>query len=253
MLSEREWKNAEEAMNVLRKTATTERERFFHPPLELTAPLTPTQQEELDETRRILKWTKKEEPDSPLWQRCLQEECRASSAIEDESRKEMLEDHEKALSRSLREKPSRKSLLRMHSTLAGRLPHAQAGQYRTVNVRVGNHRGAEYREVPKLMTGLFHYLEKSEDDPVIKAAWGHIQFETIHPFADGNGRTGRGLISQVLGFPLPLSEWIVERRWDYYAALSQGNWEEYLRWVLEGMREQGRRYRPAPEASSKKS
>ena len=179
-----------------------------------------------------------------MWRECAKAETRASAAIEEEFRQELLDDHLKALERSLREKPSRRSLLKMHKTLAARMFHAKPGQYRTVNVRVGNHRGAEHREVPRLMNALFEYLEKSADNPIVRAAWGHAQFETVHPFADGNGRTGRAIISQMLQFPLPLSEWILDRRQEYYSMLGQGNWERYLDWFLAGIAEQGEKYQP---------
>ena len=62
--------------------------------------------------------------------------------------------------------------------------------------------------------------------PVLaKAAIAHLQFETIHPFEDGNGRVGRALLHCVLHrdltlpIPLPLSSAIDTRREDYYAAL----------------------------------
>ena len=61
--------------------------------------------------------------------------------------------------------------------------------------------------------------------PLMKAAMCHLQFESIHPFVDGNGRTGRALLHCVLQrdmphqLPLPLSAAITERRQDYYASL----------------------------------
>ncbi|NAZ80268.1 Fic family protein [Kineococcus sp. R8] len=53
-------------------------------------------------------------------------------------------------------------------------------------------------EVPALLTDLVEYLESDLHPPVVQAALAHAQFETIHPFADGNGRTGRALIHVVL-------------------------------------------------------
>ncbi len=54
------------------------------------------------------------------------------------------------------------------------------------------------RFVAGLMEDLVGYLNNSDHPPVLKAAIMHAQFETIHPFADGNGRTGRALIHTVL-------------------------------------------------------
>jgi cell filamentation protein, protein adenylyltransferase len=82
--------------------------------------------------------------------------------------------------------------------------------------------------------------------PVIKAGLAHAQFETIHPFLDGNGRVGRLLVSLllvvdgVLSQPfLYLSLYFKEHRGDYYDALQRiridGAWEEWLRFYLIGV------------------
>lgn len=52
--------------------------------------------------------------------------------------------------------------------------------------------------VPRLMEDLCRFLTATDGNPVIRAAIAHAQFETIHPFVDGNGRTGRALIHTVL-------------------------------------------------------
>lgn len=52
--------------------------------------------------------------------------------------------------------------------------------------------------VPDLMTDLVSYLNGSAHGPLVQAAMVHAQFETIHPFADGNGRVGRALVHTVL-------------------------------------------------------
>ncbi|MFT3971278.1 MAG: Fic family protein [Micropruina sp.] len=52
--------------------------------------------------------------------------------------------------------------------------------------------------VPRLMEDLVHYLNGAAQAPLIQAAMVHAQFETIHPFSDGNGRVGRALIHTVL-------------------------------------------------------
>ena len=53
-------------------------------------------------------------------------------------------------------------------------------------------------EVPRLMADLSRFVTATEGNPVVRAAIAHAQFETIHPFIDGNGRTGRALIHTVL-------------------------------------------------------
>jgi len=53
-------------------------------------------------------------------------------------------------------------------------------------------------EVPDLLDDLARYLSSDEHPALLQAALAHSQFETIHPFADGNGRTGRALIQLVL-------------------------------------------------------
>lgn len=53
-------------------------------------------------------------------------------------------------------------------------------------------------DVPRLVADLARFLTATEGNPVVRAAIAHAQFETIHPFIDGNGRTGRALIHTVL-------------------------------------------------------
>ncbi len=89
--------------------------------------------------------------------------------------------------------------------------------------------------------------EAGSMDPLVAMAIAHYQFEAIHPFADGNGRTGRimnilmlmsaGLINQPI---LYLSRYIIEKKDEYYRLLLEvtrdGNWEEWVLFVLEGIR-----------------
>lgn len=86
--------------------------------------------------------------------------------------------------------------------------------------------------------------EKDGIDPLIKMALMHYQFEAIHPFTDGNGRTGRILlllylkIEKLLDIPaLYLSEYIIKNKTDYYTKLrnvtEKGAWEEWILYMLE--------------------
>lgn len=90
--------------------------------------------------------------------------------------------------------------------------------------------------------------EETSLDPLIRMAVAHYQFEAIHPFTDGNGRTGRILNSLFLVeeglLPLPilyLSRYIIARKADYYrlllAVTRDGAWEEWLLYMLRGVEE----------------
>ncbi|MFO7691260.1 MAG: Fic family protein [Cryobacterium sp.] len=85
-------------------------------------------------------------------------------------------------------------------------------------------------------------------DPLVRMAAGHYQFEAIHPFSDGNGRTGRVLNSlfliqeHLLTVPiLYLSRFIIARKADYYRLLldvtRRDAWEPWVMFVLEGVEE----------------
>lgn len=89
-----------------------------------------------------------------------------------------------------------------------------------------------------------YFNNKNEDpDPLIKMAILHYQFEAIHPFPDGNGRTGRILMTLYLmgqgrlRFPvLFLSDYILNHKTEYYAALRavtyEGKWKEWIEYIL---------------------
>jgi len=83
-------------------------------------------------------------------------------------------------------------------------------------------------------------------DPLIKLAVIHYQFEAIHPFTDGNGRTGRILnilflvMKDLLDFPvLYLSKYIIEKKNDYYRLLrnvtTKRDWEPWIHFMLEAI------------------
>ena len=93
------------------------------------------------------------------------------------------------------------------------------------------------------------YLHQQEDiDVLIRMAVAHYQFEAIHPFTDGNGRTGRLLNTlylveqELLTLPiLYLSRYIIENKDDYYANLlrvtTHQSWEKWVLYVLNGVEE----------------
>ena len=104
--------------------------------------------------------------------------------------------------------------------------------------------------VPGCMSALEHFLH-DENHPypiLLKAALAHVQFETIHPFLDGNGRVGRLLISFILHHEgvltcplLYLSLYFKQHRSEYYRLLgrvrTEGDWEAWIDFFLEGVRE----------------
>ena len=76
---------------------------------------------------------------------------------------------------------------------------ADPGYYRKQSVRVGNLVPPPPLRVPEAMTELERYINTDSTLPLlIKAGLAHVQFETIHPFLDGNGRIGRLLIVLML-------------------------------------------------------
>lgn len=101
--------------------------------------------------------------------------------------------------------------------------------------------------IKDLLTNWERFLHEEDDiDPLIKMAVSHYQFEAIHPFYDGNGRTGRILNvlylieRDLLTLPiLYLSRFIVQNKQDYYQFLNQvtsnQNWEQWLLFMLTGV------------------
>ncbi len=103
--------------------------------------------------------------------------------------------------------------------------------------------------VRELLANWERFLHQQRQlDPLIRMAVGHYQFEAIHPFTDGNGRTGRILNSlfliheKLLSLPiLYLSRYIIAHREDYNRLLlevtSQQHWEAWLLYLIEGVGE----------------
>ncbi|MDF1557953.1 MAG: Fic family protein [ANME-2 cluster archaeon] len=99
------------------------------------------------------------------------------------------------------------------------------------------------------MEGLESFLHSKDDiPPLVKIALIHAQFETIHPFLDGNGRIGRLLISfylvwkEILSKPLLyLSYYLKNNRNEYYDLLmkvrTKGAWEDWIKFFLQGVSE----------------
>lgn len=150
---------------------------------------------------------------------------------------------------------SRRLFCEVHETLmtSGRGVQRSPGQFRRNQVWIGGHRADEAQFVPPppgLLDDCFADLERFLNDadtpPVIKAALAHVQFETIHPFMDGNGRLGRLLIplvlveAGVLQEPLLyLSVFFKRHRQTYYDLLQQvrthGDWEAWLLFFVDAI------------------
>jgi Fic family protein len=112
----------------------------------------------------------------------------------------------------------------------------------------------EYDEILALMQNLDDYINNDclhDVDPLVKMAVIHHQFESIHPFFDGNGRTGRIinilflLIKDLLDLPiLYLSRYIITHKTAYYNLLQRvrtdGDWEAWILFMLKGVEETSR-------------
>lgn len=167
-------------------------------------------------------------------------------------------DHGLAVIRRHGAPPLSARLLRdVHGVLlqSGRGSHKAPGAFRRSQNWIGGTRPGTARFVPPpwpevvpAMSALERFLhDDPEPTPVlVKAALAHVQFETIHPFLDGNGRVGRLLIAlllcseRVLRHPiLYLSLYLKQHRDVYYDLLervrTEGAWETWLRFFLEGV------------------
>lgn len=106
-------------------------------------------------------------------------------------------------------------------------------------------------DIKELMSNLEKYINEPElqhVDPIVKMAVIHFQFESIHPFYDGNGRTGRIInilylvLSGLQRIPiLYLSNYIIRNKQEYYRLLQEiredNNWEDWLVFMIKGVEE----------------
>jgi Fic family protein len=109
-----------------------------------------------------------------------------------------------------------------------------AGNFRKVNVGVGGENGVSHIApqpdlVPKLMVDLFSWLRDSDEHPLIKSCVFHYEFEFIHPFSDGNGRTGRLWQSVILYhwkeafIVIPTESIVRDHQEEYYKAIEDSS------------------------------
>ncbi|MFC7199703.1 Fic family protein [Halospeciosus flavus] len=133
------------------------------------------------------------------------------------------------------------------------------GEWRTSDVYLPSPRGGQspfvpppHSKVSELMDSLEAYIQMGgEHHPLIDLAITHYQFETIHPFADGNGRLGRILIVLQLCADSYLSEpylypsaYFNRNKQDYVekmrAVSEEGNWRDWIEFFIEGIEAQAR-------------
>lgn len=181
------------------------------------------------------------------------EEGREVPAVADRARREVLN-----YFAGLRfiEKHAKKKIIRqediltLHRIVAAKvMDQGDMGRYRTIRVRVGQYVPPQPEEMSGLMLKLLEWWNKESVrlSPVLSSAILHYRFEAIHPFADGNGRTGRALALWELyrrGFDTHHIFSVDEFYWDdrprYYAALQtvqqhSDDLTSWLEYVAEGL------------------
>jgi Fic family protein len=127
------------------------------------------------------------------------------------------------------------SILAMHHALLGAAEPSWAGQFRTEQVWIGGdyspHRAEfvppHHERVPAAIADLEKFMARTDIASIAHAAVAHAQFETIHPFNDGSGRTGRALVHAMLRakgltrhVTVPVSAGLLTDTAAYFAALS---------------------------------
>ena len=181
------------------------------------------------------------------------EEGRAVTVTADRAKREVLNYFAglRFIERHSRTRPiTHDDVLRLHRMIAGGvMDQGMAGRYRHVGVRVGRYVPPPPHEVFGLMRDLLDWWngDSTQWSPVITSAIVHFRFEDIHPFADGNGRTGRMLALWELyrrGFDthhiFSVDEYYWENRPHYYRALQAvrehgGELSGWLEYVAEGI------------------
>lgn len=144
--------------------------------------------------------------------------------------------------------------------------HKNPGEFRSTQNWIGGTMPGNAAFVPPpphallpCLADLEKFLHDESVPPLIKAGLAHAQFETIHPFLDGNGRMGRLLITfilchdQVLEKPLLyLSLFFKKHRQEYYERLNavrkDGDWEGWIKYYLQGVYEISRQATNAAKA-----
>lgn len=141
---------------------------------------------------------------------------------------------------------------RLIQGLQSRLLPEGSGSYRRVPVVIGDGRGKVHytppnaSDIPSLLKVWENLVNNNQKvDPLVLAAAAHYQFEAIHPFEDGNGRTGRMLMTlhlfeaDLIGAPvIHISQYINAKKAKYYKLLrevsSDNNLEAFVQFIVKG-------------------
>jgi Fic family protein len=144
------------------------------------------------------------------------------------------------------------TVLEMHRTLMESEPNRTPGRWRVQPVWIGaselspigaTYVAPDFASLPSLMDDVMAFARRSDIPRLAQAAITHAQFETIHPFTDGNGRTGRALIQAMLrgkgltrNVTIPVSAGLLTDTGGYHASLTsyrEGDVEPLVRLMAE--------------------
>jgi Fic family protein len=152
----------------------------------------------------------------------------------------------------LAERLDEHALLEMHEALLGTAHPEWAGRWRQEQVWIGGsdlspHRATfvppHHERVPAAISDLVAYMARDNLEPIVQAAVAHAQFETVHPFPDGNGRVGRAVVHALLRakeltrqVTVPVSAGLLTELDSYFGALEayrDGDPEPIVRLLCE--------------------
>jgi Fic family protein len=127
------------------------------------------------------------------------------------------------------------AILAMHRALMAAQPRHTPGEFRTEPVWIGGGStpvgatfvGPRHHLIPAAISDLIEFAQRADTPALPQIAVAHAQFETIHPFTDGNGRTGRALVQAMLRnkaltrrLTVPVSAGLLADTGAYFAALT---------------------------------
>lgn len=128
------------------------------------------------------------------------------------------------------------AIIAMHETLLGHANPEWTGAWRTSQVWIGGRNSPHTAvfvpphsdRVPEAMNDVVAFMSRDDISPLVQAALAHAQFETIHPFPDGNGRVGRAVIHALLrgkglirNVTVPVSAGLLSNTGTYFEALNK--------------------------------